>query len=146
VRAGENVSTRLDKNWCLPNQWNLGSVSLGEGGNANGEEEGSEEAGSQEVRQEVLEEEVTTTSSVVFQSVSRAGVLWNPGSSLDVSVRVMYQTTCMALPLGVATTEATASNASERPISHNRNASEISSMSLRGQSRYHYAKEVNDGC
>jgi hypothetical protein len=36
-----------------------------------------------------------------------------------VSVPVMYQTTCMAMPLGVATTEATAFDASERPISYN---------------------------
>src|SRR5712692_4203594 len=65
VRVGENVSMRLAKNWCLPNQWNLGSVSLGEGGNANGQEEG---------REEVLKEEVTTTSSVVCsQSVTSRG-------------------------------------------------------------------------
>jgi hypothetical protein len=43
--------------------WNLGSVSLSEGGKNDGsEEEGSEEAGSQEGRQE---EEVTTSSFVV---------------------------------------------------------------------------------
>jgi len=44
--------------------WNLGSVSLSEGGKNDGsEEEGSEEAGSQEEGRQ--EEEVTTSSFVV---------------------------------------------------------------------------------
>jgi hypothetical protein len=44
--------------------WNLGSVSLSEGGKNDGsEEEGREEAGSQE---EGSQEEEVTTSSIVF--------------------------------------------------------------------------------
>jgi hypothetical protein len=43
--------------------WNLGSVSLSEGGKNDGKEEGRQEAGSQE---EGRQEEEVTTSSIVF--------------------------------------------------------------------------------
>jgi hypothetical protein len=57
-------STTSHKDIQSARPWNLGSVSLSEGGKNDGsEEEGREEAGSQE---EGSQEEEVTTSSIVF--------------------------------------------------------------------------------